>query len=117
MAKYNNTFNQKLHKKFCEIEGCNVTDSDLIQWHHIVERTEIGTSNDPYNISIICANCHLLVHTGKLRIIGVFPASNKYGRKLIYELDGIPNVPGIDESYFKFEPKQTRIINGEREDE
>ena len=104
---------QKLHKEFCEIESCNVTDSNLIHHHHIIERTEIGTSNDSYNIAIICSNCHNMLHkTNRLKIIGVYPAANKHGRKLIYKLDGIPNVEGITEPYFKFVPKQTRIPNG-----
>jgi len=32
---------KKLHKEFCEIENCDVTDSNQLHHHHIIERTEI----------------------------------------------------------------------------
>lgn len=108
--KYNNTINQRLHKDFCEICGC--TDKESIQWHHIIERTEVFTSNDNFNIGIICSNCHNLFHlgNGKLEIIGVYPATNKYGRKLIFKKNGIPNVPGIEEPYYKPQNPQMKLF-------
>ncbi len=114
---YNKTTNQKLHKEFCEIEGCDITDSDQLHWHHIIERTEVGTSNHPYNIAVICANHHEIAHSGRLKIIGVYPSTNKYGRQLIYELDGEPNVPGITEPYFRYSPPQTKLYLGDEDGE
>jgi hypothetical protein len=115
--KYNKTFVQKLHKEFCEIEGCNVKDSNLLHHHHIIERTETNTTNDPYNMAVVCANHHNMIHSGRLEIIGVYPAANRHGRILVYKLDGIPNIPGIDEPYYKPEPKQMKIpfMNEEEE--
>lgn len=97
--KYNHTINQKLHKEFCEIEGCDA-EPETLQWHHVIERTQIGTSNDPYNLAVLCGNCHILVHEGVIEIIGVYPSTSKYGRMLIYKKDGVANVPGIEEPYF-----------------
>lgn len=109
MVRYNKTTNQKLHKQFCEVEGCGVTDPNQLHWHHIKERTEIDTSNNPFNIAILCANCHALVHSGRLKIIGVYPSTGRYGRMLIYILDGKPNIEGITEPLFQHKPKQSKL--------
>lgn len=105
----------KLH---CEIEGCDVTDPVLLHKHHIVERTEVGTCNDDFNLAILCANHHAMTHDAKrLKIIGVFPSTGISGRTLIYELDGKPNVPGITEAYFKHRPVQMKIPKQKEEHE
>ena len=99
----------KLIKNKCEIETCNVSDPNLLQLHHIIERSEINTNNDPMNLAILCSNCHLLTHSGKLRIIGVFPSTklpNK--RTLVYELNGKKNVD-IDTPYIEFKNKSFKI--------
>lgn len=101
---------KRVPKLFCEIEGCSVVDSALIHKHHIVERTEIGTCNDDLNLALICGNHHMMIHHGKLKIIGVFPSTGLSGRTLVYELDGKINVPGITEAYFKHQPNQMKII-------
>lgn len=100
---------QKLHKLYCEIEECNVTNPKLLHHHHIVERTEIGTSNNTWNLAVICANCHHLIHNGELQIIGVYPSTNRQGRKLIYKRNDIINIAGITEAYFKHQPKQMKL--------
>lgn len=117
--KYNNTVFQKLHKEFCEIEGCEAIQEQL-HWHHIIERTEIGTSNDPHNLAVICSNHHMSIHEGLIEIIGVYPSTGRYGRKLIYKIDGVPNVPGIDEPYYQYKMPQMKLyleaIGDENED-
>lgn len=100
----------KLIKEKCEIESCNVTDPALLHLHHIIERTEINTTNHDFNLAILCANCHALTHTGKLKIIGIYPSTklpNK--RTLVYELNGKKNVENIIEPYVKFENKSFKI--------
>lgn len=100
----------KRPKLMCEIEGCGVTDSAALHRHHIIERTEIGTSNNDFNLAIICANHHALIHAGRLRIIGVFPGTKPpTGKILIYEIDGKKNVD-VDESYFKPQPISMKIF-------
>ena len=101
---------KKLIKAYCEIIGCNVHDPDLLHLHHIIERTEEGSSNDNCNLAIICANHHELVHSGKLKIIGVVSATKTpNNRILIYELEGKRNID-IDISYIVNKPKSQKIV-------
>lgn len=100
----------KLVKNKCEIESCNVTDPKLLELHHIIERTELNTTNHDFNLAILCANCHAMTHTGRLKIIGVYPATlPPNGRILIYELDGKRNIEGIDKPYVEFKSKSFKI--------
>lgn len=100
----------KLIKNKCEIESCNITDSNLLQLHHIIERTEVNTTNNNFNLAILCANCHALTHSGRLKIIGVYPSTklpNK--RTLVYELDGKKNIESISEPYIIFKNKSFKV--------
>jgi len=91
----------------CEIEGCNV--SECLELHHIIERTEINTSNHTYNIAILCANHHSFIHAGLLKIIGVYPSTRlPNGRTLIYELCGKKNID-IDVPMIDFKVKEYNI--------
>lgn len=100
----------KLVKNKCEIESCNVTDPKLLELHHIIERTQLNTTNHDFNLAILCANCHAMTHTGRLKIIGVYPATlPPNGRILIYELDGKRNIEGIDKPYIEFKNKSFKI--------
>jgi hypothetical protein len=97
----------KLILNKCEIEECNETLN--LHKHHITERTEINTNNDPMNLAILCPNCHAKTHSGVLKIIGIFPSTklpNK--RTLVYELDGKKNVD-IDEPYYVPENKSFKV--------
>jgi len=100
---------QKLIKNKCEIDECNVTDPRLLELHHIIERTESNTTNHNLNLAILCRNCHGMTHSGRLRLIGIFPSTklpNK--RTLVYELDGVKNVD-IDSAYIEFKNKEFRV--------
>lgn len=101
----------KLHKLYCEIDDCPETNPHALEHHHIVHRTEINTSNSPWNLAVICANCHAKNHSGDIKIIGVFPSSNKQGRILIYLKNGKCNVPGMEtaQPYFKHKPQQMKL--------
>ncbi len=100
----------KLIKDKCEIETCAVTDPNLLQLHHIIERTEVNTNNNNFNLAILCANCHGLTHSGRLKIIGVYPSTQlPNGRTLVYELDGKRNIEGIDEPYVQFKNKSFKL--------
>lgn len=105
---------KRLVKNKCEIEGCNITDSDALHFHHIIERTKVNTTNHPFNLAILCAVHHELVHANKLKIIGVYPSTKPpNGRTLIYELNGEKNIEGIEEPYKVFENKSFKIFIGE----
>lgn len=98
----------KLVKEKCEIEGCN--EKENLHLHHIIERTEINTNNHSFNLSILCPNHHSYVHSGRLKIIGVYPATlPPNNRILVYELDGKKNIEGINTPYVDFKNKSFRI--------
>lgn len=111
--RYNNTFNQKLHRDFCEV--CGYKEKSTLQHHHIIERTELNTNNDIYNLCVLCSNCHNEVHADRIKLIGVYPSTNPYGRKLIFEKDGVSNFPGITEPYYKPKPRQTKLYGADNE--
>ena len=109
MSKIKPASAKQLIKNKCEIESCNVTDPKLLELHHIIERTEINTTNHKMNLAILCANCHALTHTGRLKIIGVYPSTKlPNGRTLIYELDGKKNID-LDVPYVEFKNKSFKI--------
>lgn len=106
---------KKLIKNKCEIESCDVNDPNLLHLHHIIERTEINTTNHNFNLAILCANCHALTHSGRLKMIGVYPATRPpNSRILIYELDGKKNID-IDVPYITFKNKSFKIV-GEKDE-
>lgn len=99
----------KLVKNKCEIESCDMSDPNCLHLHHIIYRSMINTSNNPMNLAILCANHHEMTHSGRLKIIGVYPSTklpNK--RTLVYELDGVKNID-IDIPYVEFKPKSYKI--------
>ena len=99
---------KKLILNKCEIEDCSETEN--LQLHHIIERTEEGSSHDPQNLAILCANHHGANHSGKLKIIGPYPSTvPPNGRTLVYVLDGVPNIPGIDKPYLPAKPKSYKV--------
>lgn len=106
---------KKTPKTHCEI--CKWDEyPDILERHHIVERTEIGTSNHDYNLCIICPTCHSKIHTGRLKIYGIYPSTEPpHGRTAIYELDGICNIPELKEAYYKPKPKQMKVYLDEED--
>lgn len=108
----------KLVKDRCEIEGCNINDPDALHYHHIIERTKTNTTNHPMNLAIICASHHEMTHSGRLKIIGVYPSTKPpNGRTLIYEFDGKRNLEGIDAPYVEFKNKSVKIFLEEENEE
>ena len=104
-------------KEQCEI--CGEKDEATLHAHHIVERTELNTSNDDMNTAVLCANCHNKLHLGTaLKIIGVFPSTKPPGRMLIYTLNGICNVPGMENEKPYYIPKNDsmRWYNGKKDE-
>lgn len=99
----------KIVKDKCEIDGCDVTDINLLHLHHIIERTKVNTTNHPFNLAILCANHHEMVHSNRLKIIGLYPSTKlPNSRTLIYELDGKKNLD-IDVPYVNFTNKSFKI--------
>ena len=97
----------KRPKIACEV--CGESNKSVLHSHHIVERGEINSNNNDYNIGIVCSNCHNKIHAGELRIIGVFPGTKPpTGRILIYELNGKKNID-IDDPYYTPTPPSMRL--------
>lgn len=107
----------KLKKIRCEVEGCGVTQKAALHYHHIIERKVLGTSNEPFNLAVLCATHHELTHDNILKIIGVFPSTGEQGRTLVYELNGVPNIPGLTEAYYKPKPAVMKVPGMEKEED
>ena len=55
----------------CSVPGCH-----HVAWehcHHVRERTEPGSSNDPTNLALVCSACHTLLHERRLSVEGCAP--------------------------------------------
>ena len=90
----------------CEIEGCEITD--CLEKHHIIPRCDLNTTNNTFNIAILCPYHHALIGT-RLKIIGIYPSTTPpNGRLLVYELDGKKNID-IDQPFIEFHPKSFKI--------
>lgn len=99
----------KIH---CEICKCN--NKDILQWHHIVERTDINMDHSYYNLVVLCPSCHAKHHLSDLKIIGVYPSTDPImGRTVIYELKG-ENKTGITEPYYVPTPKSMRLYEKDK---
>jgi hypothetical protein len=106
-----------LIKKKCEIESCNIDTPEALHFHHIIERTDINTTNHPDNIAVLCSVHHNFVHCGRLKIIGVYPSTKPpNNRVLVYELDGVKNID-INSPLIEFKPKVFQIFAKENKDE
>jgi hypothetical protein len=99
----------KLVKDKCEVESCDVTDKSALHFHHIIERTQTNTCNHPLNVAILCSNHHNFTHSGRLKIIGLFPSTQLPNRRtLVYELDGKKNLD-LNQPYIEFKNKSFKI--------
>lgn len=104
---------QNLILNKCEINECGETLN--LHKHHIIERTEVNTTNDPFNLAILCPSCHSKVHSGHLKIIGIYPSTKLPNKRiLVYELNGIKNID-IDVPYIEFKNKSFKL-HGESND-
>jgi hypothetical protein len=100
----------KLIKNKCEVEECNITDPNLLEFHHHIPRTAENTTNNNFNLCILCCIHHKMIDSGRLKIIGIFPSTNPpNGRTVAYELDGKKNID-IDQPYVEFKPKSYKIF-------
>lgn len=89
-------FQPKLKKEFCEI--CNETKKSTLHIHHIIPKCDERCTNNNYNLAVLCANCHNLVHSGEITIIGVYSSTNKNGRNVMFFRKG--EKPPLEENYW-----------------
>ena len=92
----------------CEI--CGNKDLAVLHKHHIVPRTDPECTESWSNVCIICSNCHNLVHSGEIEVVGIYPSTQlPYKRTLIYKRGGKCNVEGIEGPYFEPKPGKMKI--------
>jgi len=101
----------KLIKAYCEIDGCNITDSRLLELHHVIERTDPNTTNHNNNLAILCANHHALLHCKDLIIFAIVPSTKLPNKRiLVYELYGKKNIDIDIKDLEVFKPKPKSYI-------
>lgn len=99
---------KRLVPVICEI--CEEDDVATLHKHHIVERTDPDCTNDWINVCVVCSNCHNKIHHGNIEVIGLYPSTKlPYKRVLVYKVDGVCNIPGLEEPYCKSKAKSTRL--------
>lgn len=67
--------------------------------HHIISKCYGGT-NEPYNIALLCANCHHDVHSGAIVIEGRFLTTQGY--MLIYHKSNEKTITNVTPKVFTF---------------
>lgn len=90
---------ETLKKVSCEVCSYNVPSS--LHTHHIIPRCDPRSSNNLNNLTVLCPNCHNLVHLGELIIIGVYTSTN--GRKLMFFRKG--ETPPLERKFWKILPE------------
>lgn len=95
---------QILEKVSCEV--CSFNDSSVLHIHHIIPRVDPRCSNNLSNLAVLCPNCHNLVHTGKITIIGVYSSTG--GRKLMFFHEG--EQPPLEKCYWKILPEDNPLV-------
>lgn len=94
----------------CEV--CEETEKSTLHRHHIVERTDARCTNHPFNLVVLCANCHNMVHAGRVVIKGVWPGNRPpAGRLVVYVKDGVCNFPELENEkpYFVSSTKSMKL--------
>lgn len=89
-------------KKKCEVCGWTQT----LHLHHIIPRCDKRCTDSLQNLAVLCPNCHNLVHSGDIIIVGVY--SSTAGRKLMWFRKGEP--PPLEESLWKIHPKDNPLV-------
>jgi predicted HNH restriction endonuclease len=87
----------KLKKEHCEV--CFETKKSTLNIHHIIPQCDERSSNNNYNLAVLCANCHNLVHSGDITIIGVYSSTNNNGRSVLFFRKG--EKPPLEEIYWR----------------
>jgi len=90
---------ETLKKVSCEV--CSYNNPDVLHIHHIIPRCDVRCTNNLTNLAVLCPNCHNLVHTGDITIIGVY--SGTKGRQLMFFKKG--EKPPLERELWKILPE------------
>jgi hypothetical protein len=94
----------------CEI--CGLNQYNILHRHHIIPRQDSRCLDNDSNISILCPNCHHLVHRGEFTIIGVYSTSD--GIQSLWFKKG--EQPPLPKELWKVKDNPLVIIGGELSD-
>jgi hypothetical protein len=61
-------------KVSCEI--CGLNKKHILHRHHIIPRMDPRSTNSTSNLAILCPNCHSIVHSGEIIIIGLYDTTD-----------------------------------------
>lgn len=95
---------ETLKKVSCEV--CDYNVPAALHIHHIIPRADKRCTNNLNNLSVLCAICHNLVHTGDITIIGVY--SSTAGRKLMFFRKG--EKPPLERQFWKILPEDNPLV-------
>lgn len=98
-------------KTTCEV--CGFANSAILHRHHIIPRQDPRSTNSDANLSVLCPNCHSLVHTGELVIIGVYSTTD--GTKSLWFKKG--EEPPLPKEFWKVQDNPLVITIGGTEDD
>lgn len=59
-------------RKFDKCEICGNDDKTVIHKHHILPRYFKLSTDTKDNLVALCANCHTLIHSGKIILEGIY---------------------------------------------
>lgn len=98
-------------KVICEI--CGLDKKNILHRHHIIPRMDPRSTDINANIGILCPNCHNLVHSGEIIIIGVYKTTG--GVELMWFRKG--DLPPLPQEFWQVKDNPLVItLSGEDDD-
>lgn len=95
----------------CEV--CGLAKKAILHRHHIIPRCDPRCTNADDNLAVLCPNCHSLVHTGEIIIVGVYSSTD--GRVPVWFQKGDES-PFPEEFWIARDNLLVKTLNGEEDD-
>jgi hypothetical protein len=102
----------KLRPK-CACEVCGLKKHLILHRHHIIPRVDPRCTNSDNNLAIVCPNCHSLIHTGEIIVIGLYQTTD--GLQLMWFGKG--KSPPLPEEFWHIKENPLVITIGGNEDD
>lgn len=93
-----------IQKVKCEVCGNN--KKAVLHVHHIIPKRDPRCTNNNGNLACLCSNCHNLVHSGAIIIIGVYKTTG--GRQLMWFNEG--DNPPLPKEYWLIKENSLVIL-------
>lgn len=103
----------KLCLDCCELCGLG-SGSVRMHVHHIIPRCDERSSQDNWNLAVVCPNCHDDVHRGGKTIVGVYNSTS--GRRVLFYSGDTPPADFLLREYWHILPEDNPhvIMRGAR---